>query len=217
MFEDVRRRQAARRVRPGTGRSLQRFRWWQQLSRALFSLTLSGADGRRIEYAVDVRPWRSDDDGSVLADLYRVGRHHASSEVPAAFPVEGGVIEVATSTFGLKRCHYVSADGAEQQLVPDPRSAAGRRARLADDHPALSRFIGDVSLVLLVVSLGVVVLELVDVIGRIPLVVDRVGSFASPAQLPSWLTISVGVGAVVAGVERALRLQYHWLLDGAAD
>ncbi len=55
MFEDVRQRRAARRVKPGDGRPLQRFRWWQLLNRSLFYLTLDRADGRRTVYAVDVR------------------------------------------------------------------------------------------------------------------------------------------------------------------
>ena len=216
MFEESRRSRAVRRVKPGDGHPLERFRWWQQLSRSLLYLDLPGPTGRRTVYAVDVRQ-AGDQDGRVLADLYLDGRHHATSNVPAAFPVEGGVIEVAMSMFGLKRCHYVTPDGGEQRLVPDPRSAAGRRARLENDHPALSRFIGSVSVVLLVVGLGVVILELVDVIGRIPPVVERYGGFEAPVQLPLWLTITLGGGAVVASVERGLRLRYHWLLDGAAN
>ncbi len=216
MFDESRRRRAASRVRPGDGHPLRPFRWWQLLTRSLFSLSLPGPDGRRTEYAVDVRP-AGDHDGRVLADLYRDGRHSASSKVPAAFPVEGGVIEVAASPFGLKRCHYVTPDGSEQPLVPDPGSAAGRRAALERDHPALSRSIGLVSGVLLVAGLGVVALELVDVVGRIPPVVDRYGGFESPVQPPLWLTVTLGLGAVVASVERGLRLRYHWLLDGAAS
>ena len=211
-----RRRRAARRVRPGDGRPLRSFRWWQLLSRSLFSLSLPGADGRPTVYAVDVRT-TGDENGVVRADLYRDGRHAASSRVPAAFPVDGGVIEVAATVFGLKRCHYVTPDGGEQQLVPDPRSAAGRRLRLQRDHPALSRWIDAASVVLLLGGLGVVVLELVDAVGRIPVVVDRFGGFTAPVQLPLWLTVTLGLGAVVASTERALRLRYHWLLDGAAS
>lgn len=169
MSEEGRRRRAARRVRPGDGRPLQPFRWWQLLSRSLFSLSLPGADGRRTVYTVDVRPM-GDENGVVRADLYLDGRHSASSRVPAALP-----------------------------------------------HPALSRPIGSASVVLLLGGLGVVVLELVDVVGRIPPVVDRFGGFAAPVQLPLWLTVTLGLGAVVASTERALRLRYHWLLDGAAS
>ncbi len=216
MIEEWRRRRALRRVKPGTGRPLERFRWWQQFTRSLSYLHLTGADGRRTVYAIDVRP-HGDQDGRVLAHLYLDGRHHATSKVPATFTVEGGVIEVAASMFGLKRCHYVTADGREQQLVPDPGSAAGRRARLESDHPGLSRFIAAMSVVLLVGGLSAVALELVNVVGRLPRLVDRYGGFEAPVQLPLWLTITLGVGAVMASVERSLRLRYHWLLDGAAS
>lgn len=148
MFPEWRRRRAAGRVEPGDGRALQPLRWWQLLSRSLFSLSLPGADGRRTVFTVDVRPM-GDGNGVVRADLYLDGRHSASSRVPAAFPVDGGVIEVAATVFGLERCHYVTSDGVEQQLDPDPRSAAGRRLRLEHDHPALSRSIGSASVVLL--------------------------------------------------------------------
>ncbi len=216
MSERGRRRRAGRRLKPGDGHPLPPLRWWQLLSRSLFSLSLPGADGRRTVYTVDVRAM-GDENGVVRADLYLDGRHSASSRVPAAFPVDGGVIEVAATVFGLRRCHYVTPDGGEQQLVPDPRSAAGRRVRLEHDHPALSRSIGSASVVLLVLGLGVVVLEFVDVVGRIPPVVDRYGGFSSPVELPLWLTVALGLGAVVASVERGLRLRYHWLLDGAAS
>jgi hypothetical protein len=73
------------------------------------------------------------------------------------------------------------------------------------------------SVVLLLGGLGVVALELVDVVGRIPPVVDRYGGFTAPVQLPLWLTVTLGFGAVLASVERGLRLRYHWLLDGAAS
>ncbi|RFU20069.1 hypothetical protein [Geodermatophilus marinus] len=216
MIDEWRQRRAMKRIRPGDGRPLPRFRWWQQVSRSLFSLELRGADGRRIVYAVDVRHM-GDQDGRVLAQLYLDGRHHATSKVPAAFPVEGGVIEVAASMFGLKRCHYVTQDGGEAQLVPDRASAAGRRARLGRDHPALSRLVGSVSVLLLVLGVVVVALELLDVVGRIPPVVDRYGGFRAPVQPPLWVTVAAGLGAVSASIERGLRLRYHWLLDGAAS
>lgn len=136
MIREWRRRRAAKRVKSGDGRPLQSFRWWRQFGRALFYLYLTRDDGGQTVYAVDVRHWRDQwsEDGEVKAHLYLAGRQHAESKIPAAFPVEGGTVEVAMSAFGIKRCHYVTADGAEQQLVPDPKSAEGRRARLDREH-----------------------------------------------------------------------------------
>lgn len=208
MLRHWQRQRAARRLKGGTGRPLKRFRWWQVFTgRSLMHLHLPEA-----AYSVDVANG-GDDDGYVVANLYRDGRHHASSRVPAFFPVEGGTIEVDSSGFGLKRCHYVTDDGIEHQLVPDPRSAEGRRARLQRRHPAMSRTIGAVSVVALVVGLGLNLLQLVEPISRIPPIAENIGVFESPISLPVWLSITLGVAAGLAATERALRLRYHWLLD----
>ncbi|MFD3524962.1 hypothetical protein [Streptomyces sp. NPDC058653] len=217
MFKERRRRRAARRVRPGDGRPLQRFRWWQLPGRALFHLPLRRHDGRPAAYAVDVRHWQNQSSGNVEAHLYLDGRLHAESKLPAVFPVPDGRIEVAMSGFGIKRCHYVTTAGAEHQLVPDPASAEGRRARLDRDHRALSRWIGFCSLIVLLIGAGLLAVQIVEPLSRIPPVASRVGGFDSPVHLPLWLNIALGVAAALGSMERALRLRYHWLLDGAAN
>ncbi|QJW36745.1 hypothetical protein [Cellulosimicrobium protaetiae] len=209
-----RRRRAARRLRPGDGHPLQRFRWWQPFSRALLAVTLAGEDGRPQEWSVDVRLW-GDSDGEVFARLYQDGRHQASSKLPAAFPVPGGTIEVEASGYGLKRCHYVPDDGGpERQLAPDPASAEGRRARLERDHPGASRGLGAVSWTVLVVALVLGVPQIVEQVSQIPPVAEHVGTFTSPFHLPATLNVALVVATLLASTERALRLRYHWLLDG---
>jgi hypothetical protein len=217
MLDPWRRRLLARRVSAGDGRALHRFRWWQRFGRALFTVRVPSEGGRDTEYAVDVRYWSNHGTGRVTAHLYRDGTHHARSRVPAAFPVRGGHIEVALSPFGLRRCHYVTADGTEQPLVPDPRSAQGRRARLDRERPALSRVIGAVSVVLLVTGIGLNLLQAVGPISRIPPIAELVGTFTSPVQLPVWLNLTLGLGAVLGSTERALRLRHSWLLDRAGN
>ncbi|MEW2401039.1 hypothetical protein [Streptomyces sp. NPDC046862] len=218
MLKEWRHRRAVQRVKPGDGRPLKRFRWWQMLTRALFHLRLKNDDGRQTVYAVDVRHQNhSSSSGRVIAHLYLDGRRHAESTVPAVFPVQGGTVEVRTSTFGLKRCHYVTAEGAEFQLVPDPASAEGRRARLDLAHPVLSRWIGFLSVNVLVVGLVLLILQLAEQITRAPEgVAQYVGTFTSPVDLPAWGNVVVGLCTVAASTERALRLRYHWLLDGGA-
>ncbi|WP_197679018.1 hypothetical protein [Auraticoccus monumenti] len=198
---------------------MQPFRWWHLVSgRKLFRLQLHGHEGGEVAYAVDVRHWgRQGGEDGALAHLYRDGRHHARSRLPAAFPVEGGTIEVVLSDFGLRRLHYLPDGGAEQQLVPDPGSAAGRRVRLEREHPLLNRWIGVVSVVLLVVGIGLNVLQLPDHLSAIPPLAEHLARFESPIHLPLWLNIGLGAGAVLASVDRALRLRYHWLLDGIAN
>ncbi|MFC7877807.1 hypothetical protein [Isoptericola sp. NPDC057391] len=214
MFSDRRRRRAARRIRPGDGHALQRFRWWQPLSRALFHLDLVGDGGAPERWSVDVRLWGDSDDGDVRARLYRDGVHVATSRLPAEFPVTGGAVQVDTSSYGLRRCHYVTPDGRERQLEPDPASAEGRRARLERDRPGLSHGIGVVSWVVLAVALVLGVPQIVEQISQIPPVAERFGTFTSPVRLPAALNVGLVVAAALASTERALRLRYHWLLDG---
>ncbi|NOV95516.1 hypothetical protein [Isoptericola halotolerans] len=213
MFSDGRRRRAARKVKPGAGHPLPRFRWWQPFSRALLHLHLDGEGGQLHTWSVDVKLW-GDSNGEVLAHLYRDGHHHASSKLPAAFPVPGGTVEVAASGYGLRRCHYVADDGTERQLVPDPASAEGRRARLERDHPAADQALGAVSLAVLLVALVLGLPQIAEEITRIPPVAEHVGTFTSPIQLPAWLNVGLFMAALLASTERALRLRYHWLLDG---
>jgi hypothetical protein len=208
---------AARRLKPGDGRPLQRFRWWQMPVRSLFSIRLTGAGGDVRTYAVDVRHWARLDDSKVRAHLFVDGRHEAESKVPASFPVDGGRIAVAMSSFGVRRCHFVPVQGPPRQLSPDPASAEGRRARLDADHPALSRTIGIVSILVLVIGIGLNLLQVAEPVSQIPPIAERIGTFESPVHLPLWLNISLGAGAVLASMERALRLRYTPLLDMAGN
>ncbi|MFE7507981.1 hypothetical protein [Promicromonospora sp. NPDC057488] len=214
MFSDRSRRRADKRVRPGDGSPLPRFRWWQLLLRSLFHLELTTADGRRETWSVDIRHG-GDDNGTVWAKLYLDGRLQATSKLPARFPVPGGVIEVVTSGFGLRRCHYVADDGTERQLAPDAASAEGRRARLQNAHPVVGRSIGLVSVVVLVVGLVLGVPQIVEEVSQFPPLAERIGTtFTSPVSLPAWLNLSILVATLLASTERALRLRYNWLLDG---
>lgn len=216
MFKEWRHRRAVQRVKPGDGRPLKRFRWWQMLTRALFHLRLWNDDGRQMDYAVDVRH-QNQKDGYVKAHLYLDGRHHAESRVPAVFPVQGGTVEVRASNFGLKRCHYVTAEGAEFQLIPDAASAEGRRMRFGRAHPAVSRCVAFLSLIVLFIGLALLILQLAEQLTRDPRgLAQYVGTFISPIDLSAGANAVVGLVTVAASTERALRLRYNWLLDGGA-
>ncbi|MFC8130496.1 hypothetical protein [Streptomyces sp. NPDC057302] len=216
MIKEWRRRRAVQRVKPGDGRALQRFRWWQLPFRALFYLRLTSDDGSHTVYAVDVRHWQSHSSENLKAHLYRDGRQHALSRLPAALPVPGGTVEVRMSPFGVKRCHYVTDRGPEYQLVPDPHSAEGRRGRLERERPALSRAIGLLSLCVLVAALAVLVPQVAEQLTKPEEIARHTGSFTSPIGLPKWGNIALGLATVAASTERALRLRYNWLLDGGA-
>lgn len=203
----------AKRVKPGDGHALQRYRWWQPFSRSLFHLRLVAADGTAETWSVDIRHG-GDDNGEVFIQLYRNGVNQARSKSPAAFAVPGGTIEVVTSGYGLKRCHFVADDGSERQLVPDPASAEGRRASLQRAHPGVSRLIGGISIVVLVIGVVLGAPQLLETITNIPPIAENFGTFTSPIHLPAWLNIGLVIATLAASTERALRLRYNWLLDG---
>ncbi|MFI6377093.1 hypothetical protein [Streptomyces sp. NPDC050546] len=70
-------------------------------------------------------------------------------------------------------------------------------------------------MLLLVIGVGLNLLQLAEPVSHIPPVAHRVGSFESPIHLPIWLNLALGCGAVLARMERALRLRYSSLLDAA--
>lgn len=216
MIKEWRRRRAVQRVKPGDGRALQRFRWWQLPFRALLHLRLPNDDGRHTLYTVDVRHWQNHTSDNLKAHLYRDGRQHAMSRLPAAFPVPGGTVEVRMSGFGLKRCHYVTDQGPEYQLVPDPRSAEGRRARLEREHPALSRAIGALSLGTLFATLAALLPQIAEQLTQAEGIAQHTGTFTSPIDLPKWGNTALGLATATASTERALRLRHSRLLDGGA-
>ncbi|MFD3941260.1 hypothetical protein [Streptomyces sp. NPDC058579] len=216
MIKEWRQRRAAQRVTPGDGRELKPFRWWQLPFRALLHLRLTNDAGRDAVYTVDVRHWQNQSSGNVKAHLYVDGRLHSESRLPAVFPVPGGTVEVRMSGFGLKRCHYVTDEGHEFQLVPDPDSAEGRRAHLDHAHPALSRTIGLFSLCVLLAALAVLLPQLAEQLTKSEAIAQHTGTFTSPIDVPLWGNIALGIATLAASTERALRLRHSPLLDGAA-
>ncbi|WBU37915.1 hypothetical protein [Homoserinibacter sp. YIM 151385] len=212
-----------KKVRPGDGHELRRYRWWQPFTRTLFHIRLPDADGRPRLWSVDVRLMGDGDDGEVRARLYLDGANQAVSKLPAVFPVPGGRIEVAASSFGLKRCHFVPLDadgreaGSARQLAPDPASAEGRRARLDRRRPGLSRAMGAASIVVLVVALALGLPQLVETVTSLPFLAEHIDPIRSPLVLPPWANVALVVGGIVASTERALRLRYNWLLDGGGE
>lgn len=149
-----------------------------------------------------------------LVHVYIDGRHTAQSPLPALIPVEGGVIEVTVTEAGIRRAHYLPDGAAPRQLTPHPKSAIGRRLQFDRDHPVLGRWVGAISIALLVTGVGLNVLQLLEPISQIEPIAERFGRFESPIHLPLWLNIALGFGAGLASTERALRLRFRWWLDG---
>ncbi|MFJ4037510.1 hypothetical protein ACIPVB_05450 [Microbacterium sp. NPDC090007] len=209
----LRARLAERRARDGDGRPLAPFRWWQVLTRSQLSLEIPDAADTMRTYTVDVRHLGDAGDGEVRARLFRDRALASVSRLPARFAVPGGHIEVATGTFGLKRCRFIPTDGAARQLTPHPRSAEGRRAALDREHPRASRVLGLLSLIVVVAGICLTVPQLVETVSQIPPIADTLGTFTAPIHLPPALNAGVTVLVGLASVERALRLRSSWLDD----
>jgi hypothetical protein len=212
MFETRRRRWQRSRARPGDGSRLPAYRFWQLFSRSLFSVELADRTGRHV-FEVDVRHGRDSSSRKRPAALYRDGVQVRAANLPVAFPVPGGVIEVAVSQYGVKRMHHVGDDGRERVLRPHPRSAEGLRARFDRRFPRTSAAIGAVGLVVLLVGLAVALSVAAEQITRVEVVAAHLGTFTSPVRLPDWAKFALAAAGVVAAIDRALRLKSTWMAD----
>ncbi|YAL83032.1 hypothetical protein ACMYYO_14105 [Dermacoccaceae bacterium W4C1] len=192
----------AKKVKPGNGKPLQPMRRWQIGYRTVFGIEHEGRP-----YAVDVRLL------DAAAHLYTSGRQSAQSELPAAFPVQDGQIEVAASSYGVKRIHLVTEDGTAHQLTPAPHTAERWRADLHLRSPRLSRMIEAVAVIILLIGLVVAAPALLEWVCGLEAVDGRLGNFTSPISLPTWLSWTVTGAGLVAAFERAFMLRSHWLLD----
>ena len=215
MISRWKRKRAASRLKPGDGHELKPYRWRQPFTRTLLHIRLKDEEGQDQTWSVDMR-LGGDSNGETWAKLYSDGRHRASSKLPAVFSVPGGAIEIETSGFGLKRCHYVTEGGLEYQLSPDSGSAEGRRAQLARNHPGVSRVLGLISIVILLIAIILGVPQIIEQVSQIPPIAENIGTFTSPFKFPVWFNVSLVIAALVASTERALRLRYSELLDGTA-
>jgi hypothetical protein len=213
VFTRYNRRRQLSRAEPGDGSRLQSYRFWQLFSRSLFSLEFVDRTGRRHVFEVDVRHSADSSTKRSPASLYRDGVQILRGDVPVAFPVPDGVIEVATSLYGVTRMHHVGDDGREQLLGPHPRSPEGLRARFDRRFPRTSALIGAVGLVVLLVALAVTLSVAVEQITRIEVVAQHIGTFTSPVQPPAWAKFALPAAGALAAIERALRLNSSFQND----
>lgn len=225
MVTKLRRRWQLAKVRSGDGSALREYRLWQVFSRSLFFLELISPGGSSHSYAVDVRhlvesksrKQHDRADGKAPVALYRDGVQINRSNLPTAFPVPGGVIEVATSAFGLKRMHFVPEDGAERALRPHHRSQEGLRARFGRRFPRTSAVVGGATIVILLTALAVNLLQGIEVVTRSSAIAEHIGTFISPIHLPTWANITLVAAGTLSGVERATRLRHNRFIDIASS
>ncbi len=126
---------------------------------------------------------------------------------PAKFDLgEGVTIDAAMSLLGMKRIDLV-VPGETTMLRPVNGTAEAWRLQLERERPGLSRLIGVVSWAVLVLALIYEVPQLIALISK-----AIGGDFESPIVLPGAANFLLGIAALAAAIERALRFKSNrWL------
>jgi hypothetical protein len=139
--------------------------------------------------------------------LYRDGVEVDVQKSPAKFDLDGNAtIEAETGLLGMRQVDLV-VEGETTMLTPADGTAEAWRLRLARERPETSRLIGAVSSTVLVVALIYEVPQLIDLIGNVSGAV-----FAPPFTLPGAANFVLGIAALAAALERALRFKSsRWL------
>jgi hypothetical protein len=164
----------------------------------------------RFEASHDGHVWTVDldyfDFGEKL-HLYRDGVEVEVQKSPARFQLgDGARIEASMGLLGMRQVDLV-VDGEATMLTPVDGTAEAWRLRLARERPDASRLIGAVSWLVLVVAL------IYEIPQLIALIAGAVGAdFESPVTLPGAANFALGIAALAAAVERALRFKSsRWL------
>jgi len=135
--------------------------------------------------------------------LYRDNELVAEEKSPATFDLgDGAAIEARMGVFGMRSAHLL-ADGNRTMLTPVHGTAEAWRLGLEQDRPALSRAVGIVSWAVLVLAL---VIDGFEIAGFVNDDLDVLG-------LPGSVATLVGLLALAAVIERALRLKCSRWLD----
>jgi hypothetical protein len=139
--------------------------------------------------------------------LYHDGVEVEVQKSPATFRlVAGAMIEASTSQLGMQRVDLVVEDEATM-LTPVEGTAEGWRLQLERERPRVSRPMGAIAWTVLAVALVYEVPQLIALIG------GAVGvDFEAPITLPGAANFTLGIAALAAALERALRSKSNrWL------
>jgi hypothetical protein len=134
--------------------------------------------------------------------LYRDGIQVEVKKSPATFELgPGATIEAGMGMFGMRRIDLV-VDGEPTVMTPVDGTLEAWRLRLHRDRPQLSHAIGAISWTVLVIALLAGIGELLALAG-----VD------TPIALGQPFATVLGVAALLAALERALRFKSNRWLD----
>jgi hypothetical protein len=159
----------------------------------------------RFETRYDEHTWTVDVDFLDLGQRLRLYRDGIAAEVkrsPATFDVgPGAEIRASMGMLGMREVELV-VDGHATTLAPADGTLEAWRVRLKRERPALSWTIGTLSWTVLVFALITGVAELIALTGLDP-----------PLTLPGPLGTLLGIAALAAALERALRFKSNRWLD----
>jgi hypothetical protein len=174
-------------------RSLRPLGGWDLVSRGRFEARRDGH-----VWTVDLDYF----DFSEKLHLYRDGVEVDVQRSPAKFDLDqSATIEAAMGLLGMRRVELV-VEGETTMLTPVDGTAEAWRLRLARERPETSRLIGAVSWAVLVVALLYEVPQLIALVG------DALGAdFEPPFMLPGAANFLLGIAALAAALERALRFK----------
>ena len=164
----------------------------------------------RFETRYDGHVWTVDLDYFDFGErlhLYRDGLEVEVQRSPATFHLDASAtIEASMSLLGMRRIDLV-VEGEPTMLTPVEGTAEGWRLQLARERPDLSRLIGAISWIVLVIALVYEVPQLIALIGGV------VGAdYEPPVMLPGAANFVLGIAALAAALERALRFKSNrWL------
>jgi hypothetical protein len=139
--------------------------------------------------------------------LYRDGVEVEVQSSPAKFELgQRATIEASMGLLGMRQIDLV-VNGETTMLTPADGTAEAWRLKLARERPETSRLIGAVSWTVLVVAL---IYELPQLVALIDSALGA--DIEAPFTLPGAANFALGIAALAAALERALRFKSNrWL------
>ena len=154
--------------------------------------------------------WTVDLDYFDLGENLRLYRDEVEVDVqksPATFHLgASATIEASMGVLGMRQADLV-VEGETTMLTPVAGTAEAWRLQLERERPGISRLIGAISWTVLAVALVYEIAQLIALIG------GAMGAdFEPPITLPGAANFILGIAALAAALERALRFKSsRWL------
>jgi hypothetical protein len=164
----------------------------------------------RFEARHDGHVWTVDLDYFDLGEklyLYRDGVEVEVQKSPATFDLgASATIKASMGILGMRQVD-LDVEGETTMLTPVDGTAEAWRLQLERERPGVSRLIGAISWTVLAVALVYEVPQLIALIG------GAIGAdFQPPITLPGAANFTLGIAALAAALERALRFKSNrWL------